>query len=233
MNAEKVYSLSCDILRALIALWDGDVDAEKWFNQITADPETYAKESIPGIAEAAQLLHMAKVDMASKKTSPSYVKGVTKVYKSACGNSREAYHGAWYDKQNRQCFCDNYRVIRLTEHVSSIPDAPYQNIDRIDTDRLFEPCLSYEHSFKLPTLKEVRDYIALDKANHKGKKGYRPPLKYDLGEGLPAVNAAYLYDMLNIFDGCTEAKWDGKLTSFLYFSGSRGDGILLPIRKTA
>lgn len=231
MNADKVYALALDSLRFVLNSLDaGEEYKAAWLNKIVENPEAYTGSTlIPGVSPLAQLLHMAKLEIAGKKASPSLVRGVTNIYKSAASMNRAHLSGAWIDSEGRQCLCDGYRGIRLHSPVESIPPAK----GGLDLNKIMQPCLNYTQTLALPSVSELRTSIALDKNSRSKKDRDRLPLRYDFGDGLPSVNANYLYDFLNIFDDCTQALWSGNLNSPLYFRGKAGEGIVLPVKKSA
>ena len=49
---------------------------------------------------------------------------------------------------------------------------------------------------KAPTRKELKDYIKIEKAKHKGEKKYMPV--YDFGDGRPAVDPKKLLEMIDL-----------------------------------
>lgn len=231
MNAENVYSLAYNLLKlnVLRIETDDETFASKYINEIIAKPDDYVDVVLPGIAECAQLLVMAREEMASKKVNRSVLRGMTNIYKATKSSKRDAYKGAWYDEQGRQCICDGYRLARLTTPVESIPNAP-ENMERLNPDKMFSPCYEYTKTLVMPSIKELRQHITEEKARRKVERYKKnESINYDFGPGLPMVNAEFLMDMLNIFD-VTEAKWDYVYTP-LYFKGNNGDGVLLPVRK--
>lgn len=237
MNAEKIYSLAYNLLKLNVLRIENKDEqwAAKYIDKIVAKPDNFMDSALPGIAECATLLHMAGEDIASKKTTKSVFRGVNNIYKAADASSRDAYKGAWYDKEARQCLCDGYRAVRLNPafSVSSIPAAP-KDMERTDMETLFSHCYEYEASLPLPRLEDVNRRIKEERARRKTERYKKDtPITYDFGEGLPLMNAAYLCDMLNIFDDCTEAKWSGRTNAPIYFKGKAGDGIVLPVRKPA
>lgn len=237
MNAETVYSLAYNLLKLNVLRIESQDDsfAAKYMAEITAKPDNYIDNPLPGIAECARLLLMAQEDMASKKVSKSVFRGVNSIYKSANASHRDAYKGAWHDKEARQCLSDGYRAVRLNPafSVSSIPAAP-KDMERMDMETLFSPCYEYEASLPLPRIEDVNRRIKEERARRKTERYKKDtPITYDFGEGLPLMNAAYLCDMLNIFDDCTEAKWSGRTNAPIYFKGKAGDGIVLPVYKPA
>lgn len=231
MNAENVYSLAYNLLKLNILRIETDDEtfAARYLKEVTAKPDCYVDVVLPGVAECAQLLVMASEEMACKKVSRSVFRGMNNIYKAAKAGKCDGYKGAWYDEQGRQCICDGYRAVRLSTPVENIPDAPPVE-DRLNLERTMAPCYDYTKTLAMPDIKELRQHIAEEKARRKTER-YRKgeSINYDFGPGLPMVNAEWLMDMLNIFD-VTEAKCCG-LIAPIYFKGSNGDGMLLPIRK--
>ncbi|MCE5343275.1 MAG: hypothetical protein LLF96_06780, partial [Eubacteriales bacterium] len=108
-------------------------------------------------------------------------------------NSNRATQGAWLDENGRQCTCDGFRAFRLKEALPLPVLAP--DVKPLEISKIFEPALQESTvSLPLPSKDELKTFIALDRASNGRKKA---PL-YDFGDGLPAVNALYLLDLLNV-----------------------------------
>lgn len=228
MNAQKVYEIAYDLVPGIVYnCFPSSDDAEngKFINKVRANPDSFVKAVYPDIATVAQLMVMAKVDMAKAKVKPSVYSGMNGIYKNTDDN-RPDVHGAWIDEQGRQCVCDGYRAARLFTPVENIPECKgFEGLEKCIT-----PCYDYTEKLPLPTLAELKAYIKQFKAEHKAKEYKNTGIRYDLGDVLPAVNAQYLVDMLNIF-GSDSAYWSGKVNASIYFKSEQGDGILLPVRK--
>lgn len=234
MDADKVYSLAYNLLKLNVINAYSDVeesDDKEWelINKVTNNPDAYVDFMLPGIPECAELLRMAKADMAAKKVTKSVVRGMNNIYKAAAAYGKEAYKGAWYDEQGRQCLCDGYRLVRLNTPVENIPNAP-DDPNRASADKLMGAAHEYTKPLKLPNIKDLRQHIVEEQAKRRVER-YRKDerITYDFGEGLPLVDAQLLMDMLNIFD-IAEATWE-KLCAPIYFHSEAGDGLLLPVLK--
>lgn len=85
-------------------------------------------------------------------------------------------------------------------------------------------------ALKMPTRKELKDYIKIEKAKHKGEKRYKPV--YDLGEGRPAVDPVKLLDITNLIGDC-EAVLEASRPdlSAIYLKGEDGDALIMPVKK--
>ncbi|MBR1567275.1 MAG: hypothetical protein IJ649_11025 [Oscillospiraceae bacterium] len=141
---------------------------------------------------------------------------------------RPALHYAWLDKDGRQCICDGFIAIRLKEPLPLEP-RPDNVGDGIDIDKIMPDGKGYAAT-PLPSLKELRAHIAIEKAKAGGKRGAN--VLWDFGEGKPVVNAHYLLDIMSVFPDATEI-FHGvseKIMSPLFLRSERGDAILLPVR---
>ena len=166
-------------------------------------------------------------------------KAALRIIKSAQKLSRLEYAGAFEDA-GYQCITDGYRLVRFSTRYN-LPFASR----KLDTAGIIGDASRYSMALELPEAKALKKAITsakkgLETGNlHivsktvKPKRGREKTVYtycYDFGYGLPAVNAAYLLDMLEAFPGA-QAFYCGK-SSPIYFSAENGDGILLPIRKT-
>ena len=149
-------------------------------------------------------------------------------------DARKALHYAWIDGEGRQCACDGYRAYRLREHLPLEP-RPEDAGEAIDLDRIMPDVSTGRYAaVPLPSMAELRAFIAVERAKHTFKRGKRAPdIYYDLGDGAPLVNAQYLLDMLAVFPDAAEIFYsyaaDGRYAP-LVIRSERGDGILLPVR---
>lgn len=161
----------------------------------------------------------------------SRMKAAERVIKSAkCYQpARECLHGAWIDSDDLQCICDGFSAYRLREHLplEKIPE----RAEPIDAKRIVAP--NQGEPLTLPDLGELRAYIKTEKARLKAKKDKSAPV-YDFGEGLPAVNAEYLLNALELLPGCTAtASKERPEIRTIYFKSEAGEGVICPVRKGA
>lgn len=135
---------------------------------------------------------------------------------------------AWIDKQGRQCVCDRFRAFRLSEHLP-LEDRP-EDIDPqgIDLEKVF-PSLDQYVSAPLPSAKEVKTAITLERAQYGRQYTRSAPKVWDFGEYKPAVNMGFLLDLLTVFPDATVIYYNpSSLSAPLYASGRSGEAIILP-----
>jgi hypothetical protein len=140
-------------------------------------------------------------------------------------------HGAWIDN-NKQYICDGFRVVRFNEPLplESIPEG----VEPLNMSRSIAPGMNTGARLSLPELGELRAHIKTEKARIKAEKLRRVVPLWDFGDGLPAVDAQYLADMLEALPGCTAtAAKDHPELRIIYFESENGDGVLCPVRKAA
>lgn len=139
---------------------------------------------------------------------------------------RPAFHGAWIAADGKQYLTDGYRMVRYAEALP-LPEAEgAEGLERNMTDAAMQS----GQPLDLPSIADIKAEIAAHKAKHADIPAKRrPACMWDFGEGLPAVNAQYLIDMMQALPDA-KATWT-KATSPIYFTDSINDGILLPIRK--
>ena len=84
---------------------------------------------------------------------------------------------------------------------------------------------------KAPTRKELKDYIKIEKAKHKGERRYKPV--YDLGDGRPAVDPQKLLEMIDLIGEDAELTMTAGRAeiSQIYIHGENGDGLIMPVKK--
>jgi hypothetical protein len=176
---------------------------------------------------AAELTAKIRQEAAASRGVGSAVTVISRMLKDA-GKSREALGYTWKDKAGRQLMTDGFRAYRLNDPYP-LPDKP-DNITAPDISSLFESTQRRENvPLETTDRNALKAYVTVEKAN-----GTRAPL-WDFGPGLPAVNAAYLIDMLTVFPDAKLflAKNDPKCVQPIYATSERGDGLLLPVRIAA
>ena len=149
-------------------------------------------------------------------------------------DGRTSLHYAWIDEKGRQCVCDGYRGYRFTpgNHLPLEP-RPDDAGEPINLDKIIPDATPANYSaMPLPAAKDVKAFIAVERA--KGGRKAPTPI-WDFGEAKPAVDAAFLLDLLNVFPDATEifhsATPDGYIKP-MFLRGERGDAVLLPVRAT-
>ncbi len=187
---------------------------------------------IPGLPQLINLIVDIKDDVRAEAAKSSGKADVLKAMKSVIKSAEKTashnpmFHGAFYE-DGKQCVCDGYRAIRVDNPVD-IHIA--EQGDRSFITKTFREVAKAEE-LALPSVADLKAYIKINTAAKKATSRNVNPLEYDFGEGLPAVNAQYLLDMLTAMPDAT-AYWDAKNTnSIIYFKAEGVDGILCPVKK--
>ena len=222
MNAEKVYAAATAALRSIIyKTSDSPEQNQKIYDQVLNNPEEWEWDS-PFLSELGKLAREAKEEIVSKsgkKDAHATCKAIVKVAK---GMIREDLHGAWIDKEGWQVVCDSFRAVRLKDHIDALPSAR-----GVDIDRLWDCARNNSVEMELPTIGEVKAFIASEKA-----AGKKAPFTYDFGEGKPAVNAQYLIDLLKLgLEENAMISRNAPMMATIYMRGDGVEALLLPVRK--
>ena len=182
-------------------------------------------------ALAADLEAKLRLECAASKGATDATRTITKMLNyMKKHDSRESLHYAWMDSEGRQCVCDGYRAYRLKEPLPLEP-RPENAGEAFDLNGVIPANLRDYAAVPLPSLQEVKAYIAIERAKYTGKRGGFVAL-WDFGEGRPVVNAEYLRDLLQVFPDATEI-FHGvgeKLHNTLYVRCDAGEAVLLPVR---
>lgn len=151
-------------------------------------------------------------------------------------DTRPALAYAWTDADGRQCACDGFRAFRLANPLPLEP-RPENAGKPIDLSKIFPVCAidAPEMALELPTVQELKAYIAVKRAEWAGKRADFG-CQWDFGEGKPAVNAQFLLDALAVMGDDVKAfayAKSGQMNSLaiIFFTSERGDALLLPVRK--
>lgn len=130
-----------------------------------------------------------------------------------------------HEKDGKQYICNGYILI-INNNPLPLPPVPENIICDIDFERLYKSNI-YDSKIplKLPIVADLKAQYKIEKAQHKGEKGFRPV--YRFGDELPAVDMQYLIDMLEAMPEC-KAFSSGQ-TRALQFENENASGILMPV----
>ena len=146
--------------------------------------------------------------------------------KGASTRANKALAYTWTDKNGLQCACDGYRAYRLRKALP-LPVLP-DDLKPLDLERVFEPVIKRK-TIRLAYVDrgEVNAYIELQRAEH-GRK--HAPV-WEFGDGLPAVNAVYLFELLTVLPDAVLMADPENPFAPVYAASELGDAVLLPVRK--
>ena len=178
-------------------------------------------------ALAGDLEAQVRAEIANSKGVGNATKTVVKLLDGAKNDHRDALAYPWIDGQGRQCVCNGFLAFMLRNHLP-LPERPENIGDPIDLDRLFPDSLKGWKKLPMPSAKELREFIAIERAKFTGKRQNFGPL-WDFGPHAPSVNALYLLDAVTVFPNAAEIFWISVFRT-LVISCEDGDGLLLPVR---
>ena len=146
---------------------------------------------------------------------------------------RPALAYPWIDAAGRQCICDGFQVFRLNpQHHHPLPERPENAGPGVDIDKIIGTngvdAGSFPFELDMPSATEIRQVIAIQRAQYTGKRANFTPL-YDFGEHAPTVNANLLLNVATVFPAVKTLRWKN-LVSLLYFTCDDGDGAIQPVR---
>lgn len=138
----------------------------------------------------------------------------------------------------RQIVCDSFKLFSLVSPVELSPE--YMNAGDAATEKLKELYEKFvtgardnaKKPLTVPTASTLKALISSEKARLKsiGDKIHKP--LYDFGDGLPAVNAEMLQDVLTVY-GPDVQLYGGAWCEAIYITSDAGDGLIMPCKKTA
>ena len=183
------------------------------------DPaEYYAAASL----EPALRIYAELRERVAKQSCGAALPAVKRIIRR--NRNRASMRGVWKSTDGTAwCCCDGIMEARL-KNISGVPvlEQSFPNLEA----QIDDCAKKADKSLPLPSAAELKTYIAAEKA-----AGTKPDfIWYWWGSDTPAVNAAYLLDMVTLFPDCKEARYWAELSP-LYFCGENGDGILLPVRR--
>ena len=179
-------------------------------------------------ALSADLAEQVRTEYAASRGEANAARTISALLKANRKDSgRTALHYAWIDGKGRQCVCDGFRAFRLNEALP-LEERPADAGDPLNLDKVVPDIRRGYAAAALPGAKEVKAFIALERA----AKGRKVSPVWDFGKGKPAVNAAYLLDLLNVLPDAAEIYCGGPFSP-MYAKSERGDAVLLPVRAEA
>ena len=179
-------------------------------------------------ALSADLAEQVRTEYAASRGEANAARTISALLKANKKDSgRTALHYAWIDGKGRQCVCDGFRAFRLNEALP-LEERPADAGEPLNLDKVVPDIRRGYAAAALPGAKEVKAFIALERA----AKGRKVSPVWDFGKGKPAVNAAYLLDLLNVLPDAAEIYCGGPFSP-MYAKSERGDAVLLPVRAEA
>lgn len=146
-------------------------------------------------------------------------------------SNREALNYTWIMDDHGikfQCATDGFRAFRFVKHLDNLPTIP-DGVQPLNLQILFA---ENQPRCKMPVpytdRAAVKAYIELQYAECKNAAP-----EWDLGPGLPVVNAVYLYELLTIYPDAKLFADPDSTVHPVYAVSELGDALLLPIRSTA
>lgn len=202
-------------------------DAEAIFKAVKARQTMTG--AVPAVFTLSNLLIALEDDIRAENAKTSgkgnLHKAASRIIKNA---SSEKMKGAMM-QDGKQFVCDGYRLL-IIDNPLDLPAPPVPGGEDFKIQPVIGPCRLYDMPLDLPSIPDIKAYITLEKAKRTSK--HKKPIYYDMGDGLPAMNAEYLLTMLEA-DPAFIVTWSGKTTTPIYFKGDGIEGILCPIRKKA
>ena len=225
LSTSTIYQAVYNYLVSSEGIENIDGLLEKWE---ATDPT----KTIGGAPALITLCAALRDDMRTESNKASGKANIEKAMRAIIKNVPEhqtQLQGA-VDCNGKQCACDGYRAIILNAPID-LPAPPVPCT--MDIDQFFADARNNATTpLETPSQGELKSYIKITKAENKAKYGKSASGQYvlwDFGEDRPAVNAAYLLDILTAFPDA--AITCGTMMALLYFSHADGEAILLPVRK--
>ena len=174
---------------------------------------------------ASDLESQLRIEIAASKGVGNATRTIVAMLKSQ-EQGRLALAYPWIDDEGRQCVCDGYQAFRLRNHLP-LPERPENIGPGINLTRFFPASTSGWKPLPMPSAKELRAFISVERAKTGRRKNFEPV--WDFGPHAPSVNALRLLNAATLFPDAEKIFWN-TLVSPLFISGKAGDGIVLPIR---
>lgn len=180
------------------------------------------------------LTHCISTEEARKNNTTAIKKTLENVCKTAAKIGGAAVRFAkCADLDGCQVVCDGFRLFRLNRSIGLAPE--YMNGDAENykslVNRIIAQATKNAESLPIPEPCELDAFIKEGKAARKLHKD-KSALMWDFGDGLPAVNAEYLRDVLTVYGADVKLYSNGFINP-IYIISDAGDGVICPIKKAA
>ena len=219
MNTQEILARVNDAMRPFMAV------------QTAQDSRGYNAESVMRDMHgklrllAEDLEAQVRREIAASKGVGNAAKIITDMCK-AQESSRKSLAYPWIDAEGRQCVCDGFQAYRLREHLP-LMERPDDAGQPIALEKIYPASLAGWKRLSMPSAKELRAFIAVEKAKQGGKRNFAA--NWDFGPNEPTVNARLLLNAATIFPDAAEIFWN-TLVSPLVITCEQGDAMILPIR---
>lgn len=177
-------------------------------------------------AFADELETLTRSEAAASSGRGNALKTVERLLKDCRKHGNDSLHYAWMDAEGRQCVCDGFRAFRLYSPLPLEP-RPEDWVEPVPLEKIYPAKLDDYEALPLPTAAVLRAHIKVEQAKHGRNHGSL----WDFGEGRPAVNAAYLLDMLTVLPDALSIlckRGAAGYTAPLYAFSELGDAIIMP-----
>ena len=196
MNAEKIYTAACEIIRFCLfenaKTAEEKKSSERLYNQIINDPAGWLKGGGYGpIINAAEILIDARAAMDTKTTSTSSLSALKRTVKGAQSgwNGQFRQGGKWY-------ICDGYRLYSSPEKFpETIPTIEQHTDVTRFIDRL--EMWKYRRAPESLTRSALKEFVA--RPEYKSVKYGKPPFVVASDGQKIGFNPAYLLDAISIY----------------------------------
>ena len=135
------------------------------------------------------------------------------------------------EENNIQYFCDGVRLIKLAGSDKLPIDIPY---NPKQANFGFEGVIPHDTSdeLELPSVQYLKAYIKENKASNQTTRSYKGKyVKYDFGDGKPAVNAEYLLTIMEALPKARAYMTNGVQAVIKFVTDTESTGLLIPVRK--
>lgn len=135
----------------------------------------------------------------------------------------------------RQIVCDGFTLCALDQPVELSPEF-VQDVNDGRLDGIMKTVLDAARenngdALRVPDAATLKLHIKNAKAEKKTRKD-KTPVIYDFGDGLPAVNAEYLANVISIYGDAVQLVASSRgIYQPIYIKSDRGDGALMPCKK--
>ena len=216
MDVTAMYSSVCNMIRA----YDTSKDV-KFGEAVIKNPSDVKSFYDAFYVDAAKLLKTLGTEIDKKSSKVSSASRVAALKHFVSESVNPPMRGI-FQQDGWFVLCDGFRAVRLKEDLVSVRHA--EEGEPVNMRPIFEKAMLNEDEMELPTIAEVKTFIAETGQTHSNKH-----VPMQLKNGM-YVNPHYLLDFLVILPEI-KAYDPHNLLGPIYLKGSNGeDGVLLPVR---
>lgn len=226
MTNTKMLEGICTLVKTL------EIDQQKAISDFVRKNEDISKAIQTPETIISSLILQLKADIATEEAKKdgknNQLKAMKNILKSAkkMQSHQEAFQ---YVKTigKFQYACDGFTLAKI-KPIEGLPECP-EELKYIDVEKIMSQKSLSNTELEMPNKGKLNNYIKIEKALHKGEKGYK--ILFNFGENLPLVSAEKLLNVMNLLNGEYKGYCNGEKNCLYFTDEDENEVILMPVAK--